>query len=691
MQKAIVVYYNHPLSLTRPRSSFTLEEGRRTMDWNTHALLWSHASIRLMDIRHITLQGGELPPDYVLPASGFLYVSSGQASVHWGSSVYKVKRHQLLHGGKGTPLALTPEGELFTYYLILYKALPSQPQSSSLLRLYAEHKPFDTPYSCSLSQASLLQVHLTDMIRHWRQAQPMDRLRVKATFHQFVYELVRMLEERERAGGEPDLVQLTLRYLREHYREPITMEGLAAMFNCSMTHLSRLFKRETGASPIHYLIQIRMKHAEQWLLGGNMGLKDIAAKIGYPDAFYFSRMFKKHTGYSPLQFRKQFAGTTQSPTPQTSAVPDYPSIRAGCDMDQPVTGLYTDNDNDNHYHLKEGETTFMQLAKSPSLATALLLGVSLLLSACQSTANPSQTGSASQSSPPASNAEGGGTADLGTTVPATRLYKHIDGETKIPVQPKRVFTDLKVGQLMALGVKPVGSASYPLQTGFFDTTGIEDLGKFPLNLEKLATLEPDLIILTEAWRDGGGYEAFSKIAPTVVIPNHAEDLGEELRMFGDMVGKKEQAERWLTEFNAKVAKAKQQVGAVIEADKTFSILNVRAKQFFIYNDVNMGGNVIYKYLGLKPPAKVLKDVIEGEVWEISAEVIPEYIGDHLFIATNKDAEEALEKNKNIWANTAAVRNGKVYELDFDLFLLTDPISVSNQMDIITKQLLEKNK
>lgn len=642
------------------------------MDWNEHALLWSHASIRLLDIRYITLQGGESPPAYRLPSSAFLYAVSGQASVHWGTSIYKVKRHQLLHGGKGTKLALTPEGDLFGYYLIFYKASLSQSHRFSLQRLLEENKPFDTLYNCSLSKASLLQVYLNDMITHWRQSQPMDALRVKATFHQFIYELIRMLEEQARSGSQPDLVQLTIRYLQEHYQEPVAMDELAAMFNCSITHLSRLFKRDTGMSLIHYLIQIRMKHAQQWLLGSHLGLKDIAAKIGYPDAFYFSRMFKKHSGYSPLQFRKQFAQPTEEPT----TVPDCPLNRAGFDMDQLGHTPYTDDD-ENHYQLKEGENLFMLLAKTPSLAATLLLGVSVLLGACQSAANP----------PAANNAESGA-ADTGALT-TTRLYKHIDGETEIPAQPKRVFTDLKVGQLMALGVKPIGSASFPLKTGFFDATGIEDLGNYPLSLEKLAALDPDLIILTEAWRDGSGYAAFSKIAPTVVIPNHAEDLGEELRMFGDIVGKKEQAELWLVDFNAKVSQAKKQVNAVIGPSETFSILNVRAKQFFIYNDVNMGGNVIYKYLGLKPQAKVQTDVIQGDVWEIAAEVIPEYIGDHLFIATNKGAEEALQKNQKIWANSTAVRKGNVYDIDFDLFLLTDPVSVSHQLEIMTKLLLEK--
>ncbi|GFZ92383.1 hypothetical protein GCM10008018_43400 [Paenibacillus marchantiophytorum] len=40
----------------------------------------------------------------------------------------------------------------------------------------------------------------------------------------------------------------------------------------------------------------------------------------------------------------------------------------------------------------------------------------------------------------------------------------------------------------------------------------------------------------------------------------------------------------------------------------------------------------------------------------------------MLLATNKGAEETLEHNKKLWANTAAVKNGKVNEIDFDQFL-----------------------
>ena len=97
----------------------------------------------------------------------------------------------------------------------------------------------------------------------------------------------------------------------------------------------------------------------------------------------------------------------------------------------------------------------------------------------------------------------------------------------------------------------------------------------------------------------------------------------------------------------------------------------------------MGGNIIYKYLGLKPAAKVESDVIHGETWEVSTEVIPEFIGDRLFLAVNKGAEDKLKDVQKLIDASPAGKAGHVYSIDFDQFLPSDPIAVEKQLDIIT--------
>jgi iron complex transport system substrate-binding protein len=163
------------------------------------------------------------------------------------------------------------------------------------------------------------------------------------------------------------------------------------------------------------------------------------------------------------------------------------------------------------------------------------------------------------------------------------------------------------------------------------------------------------------------------------------------------MGKKEEAERWIKEFEKKVATAKQQVNETIASNETFTIVSFFEKSPRVYRDQNMGGNVLYKYLGLKPQQKVLSDLINSQqkppYVEVSAEVIPDFAGDHLVVAVNEGNKAAFEsfKKTGIWSNLGAVKNNKVYTIDYDLFLQSDPIAVTKQVELLTEMLIDKNK
>jgi iron complex transport system substrate-binding protein len=214
----------------------------------------------------------------------------------------------------------------------------------------------------------------------------------------------------------------------------------------------------------------------------------------------------------------------------------------------------------------------------------------------------------------------------------------------------------------------------------------------------IASLDPDLIILIEAYLEpSGGYEGFNKIAPTVVIEAN-QDPVKDIRLIGDLLNKKEEAERWTTQFEEKIAHTKERMQQAFGPDETFTILNVRSeKARMIYRDRNMGGNVLYSYWGLKPQKKVLEDVINGiddesSYLDISEEAIPEYVGDHLILAADSNAEEAVDKlmSSGLWKNLDAVKNNHVYRIDFDQFLFNDPIFAMKQVDILA-DVLTKNR
>jgi iron complex transport system substrate-binding protein len=94
---------------------------------------------------------------------------------------------------------------------------------------------------------------------------------------------------------------------------------------------------------------------------------------------------------------------------------------------------------------------------------------------------------------------------------------------------------------------------------------------------------------------------------------------------------------------------------------------------------------------LKPTEKVKNDVINGETWEISTEVFPDFIGDRLLLAVNEGAEKQLKEVEKLIQNSPAWKAGKIYNIDFNQFLFSDPISVEKQLDIIANLLVESKK
>ena len=88
-----------------------------------------------------------------------------------------------------------------------------------------------------------------------------------------------------------------------YYNEFSDVKGMADFFGYSEKYLIRLFKRNTGKSPMQFFIDKKIKRAEEMLSDTNLSVKQIAEMLHY-DYYYFMRLFKKRTGVSPTKFRK---------------------------------------------------------------------------------------------------------------------------------------------------------------------------------------------------------------------------------------------------------------------------------------------------------------------------------------------------------------------------------------------------
>jgi len=92
-------------------------------------------------------------------------------------------------------------------------------------------------------------------------------------------------------------------YIYVHIMDRITINELAGAVAVSPTHLSRIFKQETGVSVSEYIRQRKIDMAKNLLRFSNHELADIAAMLSYSSQSHFIQQFHNQVGMTPKAYR----------------------------------------------------------------------------------------------------------------------------------------------------------------------------------------------------------------------------------------------------------------------------------------------------------------------------------------------------------------------------------------------------
>lgn len=101
------------------------------------------------------------------------------------------------------------------------------------------------------------------------------------------------------------LVQRACDYIREHYREDISLSGIAKYLQLSESYVSRIFNRGMGMNIPAYVNLVRLERARDLLLHTNKKIYEVALEVGYVSATAFHVAFKKQEGITPIEYRNQ--------------------------------------------------------------------------------------------------------------------------------------------------------------------------------------------------------------------------------------------------------------------------------------------------------------------------------------------------------------------------------------------------
>lgn len=84
----------------------------------------------------------------------------------------------------------------------------------------------------------------------------------------------------------------------------ISIAEVARAVGLERKYFCKLFSETYGYSPKEYLMQVRLRYSQLYLLETEDNIQQIAAKLGYKDHNSFLRMFRERTGSTPSQWRR---------------------------------------------------------------------------------------------------------------------------------------------------------------------------------------------------------------------------------------------------------------------------------------------------------------------------------------------------------------------------------------------------
>ncbi len=98
----------------------------------------------------------------------------------------------------------------------------------------------------------------------------------------------------------------SLRFIWEHYHEPISVKDLVGVAAMSRRGLHKAFLENLGRTPGQELQRVRIERAKRLLGESDHKVEIVAGMCGFQSANSFCVAFKQATGMSPKQFRETF-------------------------------------------------------------------------------------------------------------------------------------------------------------------------------------------------------------------------------------------------------------------------------------------------------------------------------------------------------------------------------------------------
>ena len=261
------------------------------------------------------------------------------------------------------------------------------------------------------------------------------------------------------------------------------------------------------------------------------------------------------------------------------------------------------------------------------------------------------------------------------TPDGTRPVEHVLGTTEVPVNPQRVIaleggTELQA--LLLLGITPIAAGErYADEDGDWqdhitvrhDLSEVELLrGRSDVNLELVAALEPDLIVVNESYEEI--YDLLTEIAPTI-SPQRREGPEVLMTEVAEAIGNPATG----NDILARIEQRKDEVRSTLPDDLEISLIATDGVGFLSiqWPSSDYVGHIteLLRDVGVSAPEAQREFIGEdanpaGAAVSVNFEQLSLIDGQHLLIVSpDREAVETELANNELWQALEAVQNDRV--------------------------------
>jgi iron complex transport system substrate-binding protein len=276
-----------------------------------------------------------------------------------------------------------------------------------------------------------------------------------------------------------------------------------------------------------------------------------------------------------------------------------------------------------------------------------------------------------------------------------RIVQHKLGEVCIPTEPRRIIAlepRYALDPLLAIGIVPIGFASY-VEQGKVYTAGVpasqianlSNVGRPDQpSFEKIARLNPDLILALDIQQNGQNYKLLSAIAPTVLIEYDKIKLSfkDNLRSLAQLFGQEERVEEIIEQYQQRIKKLRNQLSNQPQKVK-ISAISYENGSFYGYTNES-GVSQVLADIG------VSHKVVTSDNAEFSIELLDEYDADILFIHSVSEQAASIWRNPLI-SSLKAVKNQRAYFISTDSWWAYGPLGINQLLDDLEKYLIDNSR